>query len=113
MGSGWLFSPFICAQIAGGNALVSWVIGTLFMFIIALPLCELGTMFPVPGGMSKLSYLYSWHGSRFFIFLDCLAFLCGYDSIEIQAILQYSSHFFPSLTLNNTGNLELTGLGYL
>ena len=29
VGSGWLFSPFISAQIAGSNALVSWVLAAI------------------------------------------------------------------------------------
>src|SRR5260363_375730 len=44
IGSGWLFSPFVSAQIAGSNALISWVIAAVFMVLIALPLCELGAI---------------------------------------------------------------------
>ena len=39
IGSAWLFTPFIGAQMAGPNALISWVIAALFMLFIALPLC--------------------------------------------------------------------------
>ena len=35
IGSGWLFSPFISAQIAGSNALISWIIAAIFMLFIA------------------------------------------------------------------------------
>lgn len=31
IGSGWLFSPFISAQMAGSNSLISWVIAAIFM----------------------------------------------------------------------------------
>src|SRR5476649_400999 len=69
IGSGWLFSPFISAQIAGSNALISWVIAAIFMLFIALPLCELGAMFPISGGMTNypgfthggdVGFLFAW-----------------------------------------------------
>ncbi len=113
IGSGWLFSPFISAQIAGGNALVSWVIAAIFMIFIALPLCELGTMFPVAGGMSNyptythgnsVGFLFAWTAWLSYVVMT---------PIEIQAILQYSSHFFPQLINHNASALTLSGWGYL
>lgn len=112
IGSGWLFSPYISAQMAGSNALVSWVIAALCMLFIALPLCELGTLFPVSGGMSN--YPTFTHGKE-------VGFLFGWTSwlsyvvmtpIEVQAILQYGSHFFPSLVNHNTATLSLSPIGY-
>src|SRR5471030_2328858 len=113
IGSGWLFSPFISAQMAGSNALVSWVIAAFFMVFIALPLCELGTMFPVSGGMSnyptfthgqEVGFLFAWTAWLSYVVMV---------PIEIQAILQYSSHFFPLLIINHSSALTLSGYGYL
>jgi len=113
IGSGWLFSPFISAQMAGSNALISWVIAAIFMVFIALPLCELGTMFPVSGGMSNyptfthgqdVGFLFAWASWLSYVVMT---------PIEIQAILQYSSHFFPMLTLGNTATLTLSHYGYI
>jgi amino acid transporter len=113
IGSGWLFSPFISAQMAGSNALISWVIAALFMLLIALPLCELGAMFPVSGGMSnyptfthgkEVGFLFAWTSWLSYVVMT---------PIEIQAILQYSSHFFPFLTVDNTSALTLSGYGYV
>ncbi|PJD96936.1 MAG: amino acid permease [Legionella sp.] len=113
IGSGWLFSPFISAQMAGSNALISWVIAAFFMLLIALPLCELGTMFPVSGGMSNYpTYTHGQEVGFLFAWTSWLSYVVM-TPIEIQAILQYSSHFFPSLTLNNTHTLTLSGYGYL
>ena len=53
IGSGWLFSPLISAQMAGPDALVSWTIAAVFMLFVALPLCEIGSMLPVSGGMAN------------------------------------------------------------
>lgn len=113
IGSGWLFSPFIAAQMAGSNALISWVIAAFFMVFIALPLCELGTMFPVSGGMSnypsfthgrEVGFLFAWTAWLSYVVMT---------PIEIQAILQYSSHFFPSLIVDEPTTLKLSGMGYV
>ncbi len=113
IGSGWLFSPFISAQIAGGNALMSWIIAALFMALIALPLCELGAMLPIAGGITN--YPTFTHGTDvgfLFAWTSWLSYVVMVP-IEIQAILQYSSHFFPNLILSDGYVLQLSGLGYL
>ena len=113
IGSGWLFSPYISAQMAGANSLICWVIAAVFMLFIALPLCELGTMFPVSGGMAiypslthgrEVGFLYAWTAWLSYVVMT---------PIEIQAILQYASHFFPILIDNNTSLLALSGYGYV
>ncbi|MGC1182852.1 APC family permease [Legionella sp.] len=113
VGSGWLFSPYISAQIAGSNSLVSWVIATIFMLFIALPLCELGTMFPISGGMSnyptfthgkEVGFLFAWTSWLSYVVMT---------PIEIQAILQYTSHFFPIFVAGNSVTLQLSAYGYL
>ena len=113
IGSGWLFSPFISAQMAGSNALISWVIAAIFMLFIALPLCELGTMFPVSGGMSNYpTYTHGLEVGFLFAWASWLSYVVM-TPIEIQAILQYSSHFFPALVLSNTTTLTLSSYGYI
>lgn len=112
IGSGWLFSPFISAQMAGSNALISWIIAAVFMLFIALPLCELGAMLPISGGMSN--YPTFTHGREvgfLFAWTSWLAYVVM-TPIEIQAILQYASHFFPGLIDHQTTNLALSGYGY-
>ncbi len=113
IGSGWLFSPYISAQIAGSNALISWVIAAIFMLFIALPLCELGAMFPISGGMTN--YPSFTHGSDvgfLFAWTSWLSYVVM-TPIEIQAILQYSGRLFPLLVAQNTMAFELSGLGYV
>ncbi len=113
IGSGWLFSPFISAQIAGSNALISWIIAALFMVFIALPLCELGTMFPVSGGLSN--YPSFTHGKEVGFLFACTTWISYLvmTPIEIQAILQYSSHFIPMLTVKDGTVIKLSGIGYI
>jgi amino acid transporter len=113
VGSGWLFSPFISAQMAGSNALISWIIAAIFMLFVALPLCELGAMFPVSGGMSNYpSYTHGRDVGFLFAWTSWLAYVVM-TPIEIQAILQYSSHFFPALVISNTSALILSTYGYI
>lgn len=113
IGSGWLFSPFISAQMAGPNALISWIIAALFMLFIALPLCELGTMFPVSGGMSNYpSFTHGQEVGFLFAWTSWLSYVVM-TPIEIQAILQYSSHFFPALIISDPSMLKLSGYGYI
>lgn len=113
VGSGWLFSPYISAQMAGSNALISWAIAAVFMLFIALPLCELGTMFPISGGMSnyptfthgkEVGFLFAWTSWLSYVVMT---------PIEIQAILQYASHFFPVLVAGDSITLQLSGYGYV
>ncbi|MBA2649948.1 MAG: APC family permease [Legionella sp.] len=112
IGSGWLFSPYISAQMAGSNALISWMIAAIFMLFIALPLCELGTMFPVSGGMSNYpTYTHGREVGFLFAWTSWLSYVVM-TPIEIQAILQYTNHFYPGLILSNTASLKLSGLGY-
>lgn len=112
IGSGWLFSPYVSAQIAGSNALISWIIAALFMLFIALPLCELGTMFPIAGGMSnyptfthgrEVGFLFAWTSWLSYVVMT---------PIEIQAILQYSCRLFPGLVTDQSAALSLSAYGY-
>lgn len=114
IGSGWLFSPFISAQLAGSNALISWVIAAVFMLFIALPMCELGALFPVSGGLSNYpTYTHGREVGFLFAWTSWLSYVVM-TPIEIQAILQYSSHFLPGLVLDGaTTSLELSNAGYL
>ncbi|MDP3704399.1 MAG: APC family permease [Legionellaceae bacterium] len=113
VGSGWLFSPFISAQIAGSNALISWVLAAVFMLFVALPLCELGTMFPISGGMANYPSFTHGHDVGFlFAWTLWLAYVVM-TPIEIQAIMQYSGRMFPSLIVNSSATLGLSGIGYV
>lgn len=113
IGSGWLFSPYISAQIAGSGALISWILAAIFMALIALPLCELGAMFPVSGGMTNYpSFTHGREVGFLFAWTSWLSYVVMVP-IEIQAILQYGSHFFPSLIVTHASGLELSGWGYL
>jgi len=113
IGSGWLFSPFISAQMAGPNALIAWIIAAIFMLFIALPLCELGTMYPISGGMTNYpSYTHGQDVGFLFAWTSWLSYVVM-TPIEIQAILQYTSHFFPALLVKEAMVFTLSPIGYV
>ena len=53
IGSGWLFGALNASSIAGPAAIFSWVIGAGMIILIALVYAELGTMFPLSGGVIR------------------------------------------------------------
>ena len=113
VGSGWLFSPLISAKMAGPDALLSWAIAAIFMMFVALPLCEIGSMLPVSGGMANYPTITHGKGVGFlFAWTSWLSYVVV-GPIELQAVLQYASHFFPSLIQENTTTLALSGTGYV
>lgn len=56
-GSGWLFGAGSAAQVAGPAAVVAWVIGVIFIGMIAMSYAEVGSAYPIPGGMALYGHL--------------------------------------------------------
>lgn len=109
-GSGWLFVALYAAQSAGPSALLAWVIGGILVIIIAYTYAEISAMLPITGVTSRIpqythgtivSYLYAW-----IIWLSYIALA----PTEVQAVIQYLSYFYPTLTYANGG---LTVIGYI
>lgn len=113
IGSGWLFAPLYAAKIAGPAAIISWVIGGLAATIIAFTFAELSTMIPVAGGTAHIPQLS--HGALASFLLSWIAWLTSVilAPIEVQAVLQYASLYFPSLMHEVGGTPTLTYVGYL
>lgn len=110
IGSGWLFSAFFTAQIAGPAALLSWVIGGVFIIIVAYVFAELCAMLPISGSSARIphythgtmvSFIFAW-----MIWLSYLALM----ATETQAVVQYMSFYFPQLTYASG---KLTEEGYI
>lgn len=112
VGSGWLFSPLISAQMAGPDALISWTIAAVFMIFIALPLCEVGSMLPISGGMANYPLLTHGKTVGFLFALTAWLSYVVVSPIEARAVLQYVSHFFPELIKADSKTFELSGVGY-
>ncbi|MFK8849229.1 APC family permease [Streptomyces sp. Ac-502] len=114
-GSGWLFGAGSTAQVAGPAALAAWVIGAVFIGMIAMSYAEVGAAYPIPGGMARYGHLS--HG-------PVLGFLTGWAvwiavasliPIESIAATQYMSSWgfgwAQGLVDPATNHLTPTGSG--
>lgn len=112
IGSGWLFGPLYAAQIAGPAAVISWIIGGLLMIIIALTFAELGSAFPVAGGMIQFAQ-YS-HGPLVSFMIGWMVWISSVAvaPVETLGIIQYVANYIPGLfeTVNNTPVLTYLGM---
>lgn len=110
IGSGWLFGAYYTATYAGPAASLSWILGGVFLIIVAFVFAEICGMLPISGSSARIpqfthgtvvSFMFSW-----MIWLSYLALM----ATEVQAVLQYASFYFPYLTKHNGG---LTPQGYI
>ncbi len=113
VGSAWLFAPLYAAQIAGSGALIAWLIGGLATALIALTFAEVSVLMPVAGGSARIPQLS--HGAFTSFILSWIAWLSALTMapIEVQAVLQYASTYFSSLTHSVNGTHILTHIGLL
>ncbi len=111
IGSAWLFAPLYAAKIAGSAAIIAWLIGGIATATIALTFAELSVLLPVAGGTAQIPQLS--HGSLTSFTLSWVAWLSALTMapIEIQAVLQYASTYFSSLTHLVNGIPILTSVG--
>ena len=114
IGSGWLFSSFDAARIAGGGgAFTAWILGVSLVLVLAFVHAELGTMFPVDGGTARFP-LYAFGRvtgffSGWFVWISAVCV----PAIETEAALRYVGNYAPSLISQSPGFVRLTPLGQL
>lgn len=109
LGSGWLFGSFFAAREAGPAAIISWIIGGAMICIIAFTFGEICSLVPVSGSSVIIPY-YTYGNVVGIVFSLMIWF--SYVTlmvIEVQAVLQYLSYFFPSIV---SSNMALTRSGY-
>jgi amino acid transporter len=117
IGSGWLFGALNASIIAGPASLLSWAIGGLMIMLIGLTYAELGTMFPVSGGVVRFPH-YSF-GSFASYVMGWITWLAAASvaPIEVEAAIQYASNYIGGLAhtaAGSGGNPVLTfPLGYV
>lgn len=113
IGSGWLFAPLYAAKIAGPGAILSWVIGGTSAILVALTFAELSTMLPVAGGTAHIPQLS--HGTFASFIMSWIAWITALilAPVEVQAVLQYASLYFPSLMVEVLDKPVLTTWGYV
>src|SRR5215211_7310399 len=111
IGSGWLFGALYASQIAGPAAIIAWVAGGLVMLVLALVHAELGSMYPVAAGSARYP-LFSF-GSTVGFAIGWIVWVgtCAVAPIQVEAALQYFTHYFPWLTSTAAGVTVLTPIG--
>lgn len=114
IGSGWLFSALSAAHTAGPAAIISWAIATVMILLIGLCFAELGTMFPISGGVVRFPHLS--FGSFASYTMGWITWLAAVSvpPIEVEAALQYATRYLPLTTKHIVGGqpaYTLTGLG--
>ena len=113
IGSGWLFGAQGALATAGPAAVISWCIGAVAIFLLALTHAELGGMYPVSGGTARFPH-YAFGGAAgasfgWFSWLQAATVA----PIEVLAMIQYGQHYsFASgwMKLSHGQNV-LTGPG--
>lgn len=109
IGSGWLFAAYYAGTITGPSSLVAWLIGSVAMIIVAFVFAELSAFVPITGASIRVphythgqfvSFIFAW--VIWVTYFSCM-------SVEVQAIIQYGSFFYPNLVYTNGG---LTHAGY-
>jgi amino acid transporter len=93
IGSGWLFGAQKALIAAGPAAIISWGIGALAIFLLALTHAELGGMWPVSGGTARFPH-YAFGGAAgasfgWFSWLQAATVA----PIEVLAMITYGQHY--------------------
>ena len=115
IGSGWLFGALDASQQAGPAAVISWVLGGLMILMIALVYAELGTMFPLSGGVVRYPHLSFGSFASYTTGWITWVAVATTAPIEVEAALQYATKYLPFTTehtVNGSSVHTLTTLGY-
>ncbi|MEJ2216269.1 MAG: APC family permease [Gemmatimonadota bacterium] len=112
IGSGWLFGALAAGEIAGPASVIAWGIGGVMIILIGLCYAELGTTFPVSGGVVRFPhYSFGSFASYTVGWITWLA-VASTTSIEVEAALQYATNYVPWLQQLKGGVPVLTGAGF-
>ena len=115
IGSGWLFGALDASTAAGPAALISWALGGVMILLIALTYAELGTMFPLSGGVVRFPHLAFGSFASYTSGWITWVAVATTAPIEVEAALQYGTKYAPFTHAHTVGGEEvhtLTGLGY-
>lgn len=109
IGSGWLFGALFASQKAGPASIISWGLGGILMMFIAVSYAELGTMFPVSGGVVR--YPHFAFGSFASYTLGWVTWFAAASTtaIEVLGAMQYATSYIPWL---QDSHATLTFPGY-
>ena len=116
IGSGWLFGAFNASATAGPASIISWTLGAILILFIALCYAELGTMYPLSGGVVRFPHMSFGHFASFTSGWITYIAVATTAPIEVLAALQYGTKYADFTTehvVNGETVYTLTTLGYL
>ena len=115
IGSGWLFGALNASKEAGPAAIISWALGGFLILLIALTYAELGTMFPLSGGVVRFPHMAFGHLASYTAGWITWVAVATTAPIEVEAALQYGTKyaaFTEKHTVAGQDVYTLTPLGY-
>jgi len=116
IGSGWLFGALNASTQAGPAAIISWAIGGIMILLIALVYAELGTMFPLSGGVVRYPHLSFGSFASYTTGWITWVAVATTAPIEVEAALQYATKYYPftveKTLADGTAVQTLTPVGY-
>ena len=116
IGSGWLFGALTAAQLAGPAAIISWSVAAVMILLIALVFAELGTMFPLSGGVVRFPHIAYGSFASYTTGWILWVAVATTAPIEVEGALQYATKYAPFTHKHTVGGETvhtLTGLGYV
>jgi amino acid transporter len=116
IGSGWLFGALNASIAAGPAAIISWGLGGLMILMIALVYAELGTMFPLSGGVVRFPHLAFGSFASYSAGWITWVAVATTAPIEVEAALQYATKyadFTAKHIVDGAPVYTLTTLGYI
>ncbi|MDD1776515.1 MAG: hypothetical protein LUP94_04070, partial [Candidatus Methanomethylicus sp.] len=91
IGSAWLFGSIYGASAAGPAAIISWLIGGIFIIVIAMTWAEVGSILPSAGAVVKIPhYTHGYFSGFYFGWAYYLASVIV-PPVEAVAIATYAS----------------------
>lgn len=113
IGSGWLFGALYAAEVAGPASTISWFLGAVLMMFIALVYAELGTMFPISGGVVRYPHFAFGSFASYSIGWITWFAAAATTAIEVLAAMQYATNYIPWMQkIDADGVAVLTVAGY-
>ncbi|MCF6775878.1 APC family permease [Thiotrichales bacterium 19X7-9] len=115
IGSGWLFSSFYAAKIAGPSAFLAWLVTAVIILILGLCLAEISFNYPKRGLMARLLVI---SHNKEFAFICTIATWLGLTAViatEAEGSIQYLSSLSATISpyLFDTVTHQLTHIGLL
>jgi len=116
IGSGWLFGAMEAASTTGPSAILSWAIGAVMVAFVGLVFAELGSMFPIAGGVVRFPHLAFGSFASYFAGWTTWVSAATTAPIEVEGALQYGTRYADFTTTKTVDGQEvhtLTTLGFV